>query len=257
MRKPFRFSAFAQHTGSSRTLVAVVLLALLAAFSLHLFPTGRTSPAAPTAQAARESPLRTVATRHRELALTFDISWGEVMPPKILTILERERVPATFFLSGPWAKTHPGIVARIVRDGFQVESHGQQHVDFSKLSAGGVAENITQAGDILKSLTGKSPTFIRPPNGDYNRQSLQVAASLGYTTVIWGSDSLDWMNPGVGVITNRVLTKAHPGDIILLHASDTCKQTDLALPAIIAGLRKDGYHLVTLNELLRHASNNP
>lgn len=227
-----------------RFLLPLVLLLLLGALVLQPMP-GRTSPLAP---------LRSVSTTKRELALTFDISWGETMPSKVLAVLEKYRVPATFFLSGPWAKTHPDVVRRIARDGFQVESHGQRHVDFSGLSAAGVADNITQAGDILKSLTGKQPTFIRPPNGDYNQQSLRVAAGLGYTTVIWGSDSLDWMNPGVDVIIRRVLTKAHPGDVVLLHASDTCQQTDIALPAIIEGLRQDGYQLVTLRKLLNHAT---
>ena len=251
MRSIFRsLASFFGASGYSKVLVSVILLGLAVGVIFHPLPFGQ------PAQAARQSPLRTVATRHREVALTFDISWGEKMPPKVLAILEKDRVSATFFLSGPWAKTHPDIVARISRDGFQVESHGQRHVDFSHLSAAGVADNITQAGEILKSLTGKAPTFIRPPNGDYSQQSLQATASLGYTTVIWGTDSLDWMNPGVDVIVSRVLTKAHPGDIVLLHASDTCKQTDLALPRIIEGLRKEGYRLVTLSELIRNANQN-
>ena len=81
-----------------------------------------------------------------------------------------------------------------------------------------------------------------------------MAQQLGYTVVLWGTDSHDWMNPGVGVITGRVLRLAHPGDIVLLHASDTCKQTDIALPAIISGLRRQGYRLVTVDRLLRDAA---
>jgi polysaccharide deacetylase family sporulation protein PdaB len=199
-------------------------------------------------------PLRSVATARRELALTFDISWGTVMPPKVLAILEREKVPATFFLSGPWAKAHPDIVQRIARDGFQIESHGQAHVNYSGLSADGVRQNLLAAESILEAVAGVKVDMVRPPNGDYDRRTLEVARALGYTVVLWDTDSLDWMNPGVERIVARVLKRAHPGDIVLLHASDTCKETDLALPAIIDGLRKAGYTFVTVDRLLQDAA---
>ena len=80
--------------------------------------------------------------------------------------------------------------------------------------------------------------------------SLAATDSIGYKTIIWMLDSRDWINPGVDVITERVLKLTGPGDIILMHASDSCKQTDQALPAIIQGLRERGYEFVTLDELL-------
>lgn len=212
---------------------------------LGQFPGQTTGVATPP----RLEPLRTVPTQKKVIALTFDISWGTVMPPKVISILEKDHIAATFFLSGPWSVQNPDVVKRLLKDGFEVESHGQAHVNFSGLSPGGIQENIQAADTILKSL-GASPSFIRPPNGDYNQTALQVAEAMGYTIVIWGTDSIDWMNPGVGVITSRVLKRAHPGDIVLLHASDTCKQTDLALPAIISGLQKGGYTFVTLKGLL-------
>lgn len=225
-------------------IVAVFVVAVSVFVGLGLPPEGGILPAV-------AEPLRSVPTARRELALTFDISWGTVMPPKVLAILERERVPATFFLSGPWAKAHPDIVRRIARDGFQIESHGQAHVNYSGLSAEGLRQNLLAAQAILQEVAGVKVDMVRPPNGDYDRRTLEVARALGYTVVLWDTDSLDWMNPGVGRIVARVLRRAHPGDIILLHASDTCKQTDLALPAIIAGLRRDGYTFVTVDQLLR------
>ena len=230
---------------------AVALGLIVVASSLYFV--GRTSPA-PAAATTPPLPLRTAAMTQKELALTFDISWGTVMPPKVIAILEREKVPATFFLSGPWSGQHPEIVAELRRGGFQLESHGQAHVNYSGLSKAGVSQNILAAQAILEPLVGKKPDMVRPPNGDYDQRSLEVAQQLGYTVVLWGTDSHDWMNPGVGVITSRVLRLAHPGDIVLLHASDTCKQTDIALPAIISGLRRQGYKLVTVDQLLWDAA---
>ena len=207
----------------------------------------------PAAAPVDLEPLRSVATTRKDLALTFDISWGTVMPPKVLSILEREKVPATIFISGPWAKQNPEIIKRLYKDGLEIESHGWKHVNYSQLASGQIAENIQKADEALKSIVPVTPRFIRPPNGDYSKRVAEVAAGLGYRLVIWDTDSRDWMNPGVANIINRVTQRAHPGDIVLLHASDTCKQTDLALPAIIRDLRTKGYRFLTLKDLLKES----
>jgi polysaccharide deacetylase family sporulation protein PdaB len=209
------------------------------------------SASAPPA-AALETPLRAVATDRPDIALTFDISWGNVMPAKVIAILERERVAATWFLSGPWVTAHPDLVRAMARvPYFEIESHGQAHVNFSALGSDGVRQNLEKANAAIYAVTGRRPTMVRPPNGDYSRASLTATAALGLRTVIWDTDSRDWMNPGVAAIVRRVVTRAHPGDIVLMHASDTCKQTDLALPAILSDLRAKGYRFVTVAELLR------
>lgn len=231
----------------ARRRLLLTLGAVCGGLFLMLLATPRVGPgvASPV-----PGPLRTVPVSSKELALTFDISWGTVMPPKVLAILEKEKVPATFFLSGPWSKNHPEMVQAIIKGGFQVESHGQKHVNYSGLSNAGIQQNIQSAADILATY-GVKTDMVRPPNGDYNKRALKVAADMGQRIVLWGTDSRDWMNPGVGAITQRVLKGAHSGDIILLHASDTCKQTDLALPAILSGLREKGFKLVTVDQLLQ------
>ncbi len=227
-------------------------LVVIAAALYFLSPGGTVAPSA-TPSAAPKPPLRTVALSKKELALTFDISWGTVMPPKVIAILAKDKVPATFFLSGPWSAHHPELVALLKRDHFQIESHGQAHVNYSGLSDAQVRDNIQKAQTILEQVAGTKTDMVRPPNGDYDKRTLAVAESMGYTIVLWGTDSRDWMNPGVAAITNRVLRLAHPGDIVLLHASDTCKQTDIALPAILSGLREKGYTFVTVDQLLKDA----
>lgn len=229
-----------------RFIPAAVLLAVLVGLFSWL-PHLSKPVAAPTPP----EPLRVVPTTKKDLALTFDISWGTVMPPKVLAILEREKIPATIFISGPWALQAPEVIKRIHRDGLEIESHGWKHVNYSQLSSPQIAENITKADAALKSLVPVTPHFIRPPNGDYNQRVSEVAANLGYRIVIWGTDSIDWMNPGVDRIISRVVKRARPGDIILMHASDTCKQTDLALPTILKELREQGYHFRTLDDLVK------
>lgn len=215
-------------------------------------------PAVASMQAAQAvpadlRPVYSVKTDEKVVALTFDISWGEKMAPKVLDILRERGIRATFFLSGPWARNHEELVKRIVADGHEIASHGQRHDNFSSMGADGVAQNIRAAHVILVEMTGTQPRLLRPPNGDFNRTSLAATRGAGYQTIMWSVDSLDWKNPGVEVIRRRVVELAHPGAIVLMHASDSCKLTDRALPGILDGLKSKGFATATVGELLaRH-----
>lgn len=194
-------------------------------------------------------PVYYIGTTQRAMALTFDVSWGETMLPKVLAILSQEHQKATFFLSGPWAATHGDLVRAILAGGNEIASHGQQHVNLSQSGSAAIANNVGAADTALRGYVSGPLRFFRPPNGDFDARVVDVAQGLGYETVLWSIDSRDWMNPGVSNIISRVVKGAFPGAIILFHASDTCKQTDLALPTVIRDLRAEGYRLVTLGEL--------
>lgn len=195
-----------------------------------------------------------VKTENKSIALTFDISWGEERAEPILEILEDKGVEnVTFFLSAPWSKDHPDVVQKIVDSGYEIGNHGHKHVNYSSLDDADIRKQIRVSHQTLSEATGKSPGLIRLPNGDFDKRVLRIADELNYKVIQWDTDSLDWMNIGVDKIVNRVVTKAHPGDIVLMHASDSCKQTHLALPIIIDKLRADGYEFVTVSGLLAQA----
>ncbi|MGG0940079.1 polysaccharide deacetylase family sporulation protein PdaB [Brevibacillus centrosporus] len=192
-----------------------------------------------------------VDTKEKKIALTFDISWGESRTVPILDILKAKNVTkSTIFLSSPWSQRHPEIVKRIKEDGFEIGSHGHKHDNYCKYTDEEIRSQIGKADTILTEMTGKKPNLIRMPNGDFDKRVLQIAGDMGYTVIQWDTDSKDWTNPGTENIINNVLSKAHPGDIILMHASDSCKETHLALPVIIDKLRQQGYEFVTVSELI-------
>ena len=197
------------------------------------------------------SAIYSVPTDQKVLALTFDISWGNRRAEPILNILQEKGVDkATFFLSSSWSKTHPEIVKKIVERGYEIGSHGHKHVNYSSLEDEEIRKQIQTAHQILSELTGREPKLIRLPNGDFDKRVLRIANELNYTVIQWDTDSLDWKNPGVDIIVNRVVKRAHPGDIILLHASDSSEQTQEALPVIIDRLREAGYQFVTVSQLI-------
>jgi len=196
-------------------------------------------------------PVYDVKTDKKLVALTFDISWGNNTPIPVIDILKNNNVKSTFFLSGPWVKQYPDVPKRIQADGHEIGSHGYRHINLSNLSKNEIKDEIMKAHNNLKEVTGVDVNLIRTPNGDFNDQVIEAAHECNYEVIQWSTDSLDWMNPGVNSIVERVSKKVHPGDIILMHASDTCKQTTEALPSVIKNLRDQGYEFVTVSELLK------
>lgn len=198
----------------------------------------------------RLGPVRQAPTREKVAALTFNVSWGVEVPRRVLAALEDGGGKATFFVSGPWAASHPELVREMAAKGHTVASLGHRYIDVTTLSRQELEDDLSRAHRVLEGITGEEPVFFRPPDGRYNDLVLEVAHRLGYTVVTWRTDSLDWKNPQPETIAKRVLGRVAPGDIILLNASDSARQTDRALPAILAGLEERGYRAVTLAELL-------
>jgi len=226
----------------------LLLMLVVPALAL-LFARGAGQAPVPVA-GDRVEPVRRVTVPDKRCALTFDISWGTKSLEPVLEVLRNHDLKCTFFISGTWTATNPDLVRKIVADGHEIGSHGHKHLNYSRYSSDLVADNIKQAHDIIRDIAGVEPRLLRPPNGDYNQEVVDTAAELGYTTILWHTDSHDWMNPGVDYMVKRVLSRAVPGDIILFHASDSTKETDKALPAIITGLTDKGFKLVTVAQLL-------
>jgi polysaccharide deacetylase family sporulation protein PdaB len=195
-----------------------------------------------------------VPVSKKVVALTFDIGNGFETAEKVLEVLSNKQLDkCTFFLSSPVLLTDP-LIGKKIRDmGYEIGSHGHNHYNYSEYEDDWIVNQVTNAEKIIFNVTGVIPSLIRTPNGDFNQRVLKKLSELGYTTIHWSADSLDWMNPGVDVIIHRVLSKARPGVIILMHASDTVQQTHLALPSIIDGLRNKGFDFMTVSELINES----
>jgi polysaccharide deacetylase family sporulation protein PdaB len=199
---------------------------------------------------AKEMPIFYIQKKAFEVCLTFDISWGEKTLPLVLQVLADNQVPVTFFVSGPWAVRHAEALKAIYNYGHEIASHGDRHLNLSQYPKETVRENIKKSHQDLLAIVDRVAPFFRPPNGDYDDVVIDTARELGFETVIWAVDSLDWKNPGPEYMVHRILERVFPGSIILCHASDSSKQIHLALPEMIKGLRAKGYRLVTLSKLL-------
>ncbi|MCG8398603.1 polysaccharide deacetylase family sporulation protein PdaB [Bacillus atrophaeus] len=190
-------------------------------------------------------------TKSDSVSLTFDISWGDERALPILDTLKTNGIKnATFFLSASWAERHPDTVARIVKDGHQIGSMGYAYKNYANLENSDIKKDIVRAQNAFEKLGIKDVHLLRPPTGQFNKDVLKIANQYDYTVVHYSINSHDWTNPGVQKVIDNVSRQLAGGDIVLLHASDSAKQTEEALPEIINRLKEKGLKNVSVGDLI-------
>ncbi|PWW07516.1 peptidoglycan/xylan/chitin deacetylase (PgdA/CDA1 family) [Paenibacillus cellulosilyticus] len=190
----------------------------------------------------------------RRAALTFDDVPDPRYTGKVLDVLARYNVKATFFVLGSLAARYPALVRRMEREGHTVGNHSYNHAVFSQLTAEQYNRQIARTDAILAPLVGYSPRYIRPPYGEIRSAQVQWAKRNGYVIVNWDVDSVDWRSLRSRAVIINVRKTLQPGSIILQHAGGGATQdlsgTVEALPVIIRMLKNKGYELVTIPEML-------
>lgn len=193
----------------------------------------------------------------RQVALTFDDGPDTTFTPAILDILEQKGAPATFYVVGRRAEQLPDLTRRMFTVGGEVGNHAyeDEHLDLRQLRPEVVLRSMARTHEVIVGTTGQAPVTFRPPFGFYNSLVLSTAQRFGYTTVLWDIDSKDWQSLSAQQIIENVLPKIQNGSIILMHSGVTLPGEDLtgtinALPVIIDDLRKRGFTLVTVADML-------
>lgn len=160
---------------------------------------------------------------------------------QVLDVLKKYNIKATFFVIGKCVDHYPSIAARIVNEGHVIANHTDDHVDLRSLSAQGVDDELSSAQNAIYAATGVYPTLFRPPYSSINSSVRDEASKLGLTAEMWDIDSADWTEPGVDSIVRRVVSRARPNAIIIMHSIQP--ETVQALPAMISELQSKGYHI--------------
>lgn len=210
---------------------------------------GRTLPASSRA-GERELPIYCVDTDKPQVALSFDAAWGNDDTQKILDILEKCGVHATFFMTGGWVSSYPEDVKKICAAGHDLGNHSENHKNMSQLSKDDCVRELMQVHNKVKELTGTDMCLFRPPYGDYDNELILTAQECGYYPIQWSVDSLDWKNYGRQEILDTVLEHKNLGNgaIILMHNGG--EYTAQALEELIRGLREKGYEIVPVSQLI-------
>ncbi len=182
----------------------------------------------------------------KTLALTFDDGPDPVLTPKVLELLKKHNFRATFFVIGSQAEQYPDIVRRVISDGHEIASHSYHHQDLTQLSAKDLEAEFSRASQVISQITGKPPTWFRPPTGTFNDQVINQAAKSNQRLALWTNIGPQDI-PGP-VLIRRVLSSAREGAVILLH--DNRQATVEVLEPILANLQRLGFRSMTLTELV-------
>lgn len=206
------------------------------------------------------------------VALTFDTNMTDLMLRQlasgkvtsyanvaIIDLLEREQIPATFFLSGKWVERYPDLTRRIAANPrFELANHSYAHLGFTahcytlgQVPPHQMAEDVAKAFTIIEGYGGRQTRYFRFPGLCHDAAALAAMQPLGLTVVDGDVVSGDPFATAWRPIVDNVLKKVQPGSIVIMHATlANAQYTDQALPPILAGLRAKGLVPATLSDVL-------
>ncbi|WP_329253213.1 polysaccharide deacetylase family protein [Streptomyces sp. NBC_01478] len=186
----------------------------------------------------------------KEIALTFDDGPQPENTGRVLDVLERYGVPATFFCVGMNARAHPDLLVRMREQGHGFGNHTWSHPFLPELTRPQLREQIERTQEAITEAAGvPAPTLFRPPYGARTPQVLDWLAESGLRIALWDVVPDDWSMPGARTVADLVLEQARPGSVVLLHDGGGDRgQTVEALPAVIEGLLERGYRFTLVEE---------
>lgn len=191
-------------------------------------------------------------TDEKVLYLTFDNGYEQGYTEQVLDVLEKQEVPATFFVTGHYVKSEPELVKRMSNDGHIIGNHSNTHPDFTKMNKENVKRELDTLEKYVAEVTNqKELTYLRPPRGTFNENTLSWADELGYVHVFWSLAFKDWeidQQKGWKYAYDQILSQVHPGAVLLLHT--VSEDNAEALDKVITALKEQGYSFKSLDDLM-------
>ena len=182
------------------------------------------------------------------MALSFD-DGPTPFTDRLLKVLNDAGAKATFFMIGNKVAANPEAAKRVAEAGMEIGNHTWEHPNMTTIPAADISAQFTKANDAITAATGKTPTLWRPPGGLTNEAVNSIAASQGQAGILWDVIPFDWINDSDTAATRYMLmTQIKPGSVVLFH--DTYSSTVDLVYQFIPVLQANGYHLVTVSQLL-------
>lgn len=169
--------------------------------------------------------------------------------PKILSILQQEKILATFFVLGEHVKAYPHLVTTIKEMGHEIGNHSYSHPVLTKKTNQQVIYELDKTCHVLNNL-GIHPTWFRPPYGSENASVRKISSHMGMRMMLWNVDTQDWHTHKTEVIMANMKRDLKPGSVILMH--DTKESTVTAIKDVITYLKDQGYIFMTLSQWQSH-----
>ena len=219
-------------------LAAVLVLLAVAAFA---------GPGAVSVFSGEETAIYNIETEEKVVAFMVNVYWGTEYVQPYLELFKQEGVKVTFFLGGIWAKDNAQLIKAMQADGHEIGNHGYNHKLPTHISSDETRKEISTTDTIITEITGTKPKLYAPPAGDFNKETLKTARSLGYKTIMWSIDTIDWRDKDTEKIQNRVMKNLKPGAVVLMHPTANTRE---ALKSMISQIKEQGYTFKTVSEML-------
>lgn len=187
-------------------------------------------------------------TSSNKVSLMINVYWGTEYIEDMLEIFNKYSVKTTFFVGGQWVEKEPEMFAKIIENGHEIGNHGFFHKDQEYLDYSQNYDEINVNHNLVKALSNVEMNLFAPPSGSFNKSTLQAASDLGYSTIMWSKDTIDWRDKDANLIFNRATNNINGGDLILAHPTEC---TLKALPLILEYYKINNLIATTVSECLK------
>lgn len=188
-------------------------------------------------------------TNENIIAFACNVDWGNEYIPEMLSIFEEEEIKITYFVTGKWAEKNEDLLKEIYSHDHEIGNHGYSHENYGELGYEANMEGIKKCHEVLNETLDIECKYFAPPSGSFNDNTIKAAKDLNYDIIMWSIDTIDWRDDSTeDKIINRVLTQAEKSTIVLMHPTE---KTIKALPTIIKSLKKEGYSIGKVNQIIK------
>ncbi len=191
----------------------------------------------------------------KRIALTYDDGPNDPHTLKLLEVLGKYDVRATFFMIGRYVKERPDIARAVAQAGQVIGNHTFRHPLLTFKSAAETGAELVDCRSALQDAVGEHSNLFRPPFGGRRPATLRIARELGLQPIMWNVTGYDWTAPPAAVVEKKVERQMRGGDVILLHdgghramGADRA-QTVIATENLILKYRDQGCEFVTVDEM--------
>lgn len=192
----------------------------------------------------------------KQIALTFDDGPNDPHTLKLLDVLAKHQVRATFFLIGRYVQQRPDIVRELLQAGHTIGNHTFTHPLLIFKKSSDISEELMRCREALQDAIGTHSDLFRPPFGGRRPDVIRIATELGLKTIMWNVTGYDWNSPNAEIIERKCASQIRGGDVILLHdgghkhmGADR-SQTVLATERLILRYKPQGYTFSDISAML-------
>ena len=182
-----------------------------------------------------------------KVAVMINVYWGTEYLEDMLASLDKYNAKATFFVGGTWVEEYPELLVQIKNKGHEIGNHGTHHKEHGKLGYQMNEKEIQDCHNSVLRVAGINMNLFAPPGGSYNKNTTEAATNLGYKTILWTKDTIDWRDQDENLIYTRATENIQSGDLILMHPTNATRNV---LDKILEKITSKGLTLDTVTNTI-------